>query len=144
MSQTDVGANKFIFSGEKTQITFFPQAPGPLTPGVNPSDGKIEYQGIEGDLTFTGNGIQKQTSPLGTLLTVILQFNNDAGGLNLTLLLPPVTGVTRDQPVTFETIAIKTATRGFIVQPGAVISYEMLPLLGTASDVILPFFVAGS
>jgi hypothetical protein len=144
MSQTDVGANQFTFTGEKTQITYFPQAPGPLTLGVDPSEGKIEYQGIEGDLTFTGNGIQKQTSPLGTLLTVILQFNNDAGGLQLTLLVPPVTGVTGAQPVTFETLAIKTSTRGFIVQSGATISYEVLPLLGTASDVILPFIEAGS
>jgi hypothetical protein len=138
MSQTGPGANKFTFAGENTQITYYPQAPGPLIAGEDTRNGKVEYHGLEGDRNFLGSGIQAQDSPLGKLLTFLLKANNDTGGLALTVLLPNVSGVTGDQPVNFETIAIKTASRGFVAQAGATLTYEVIPLLGTASIVLLP------
>ncbi len=75
---------------------------------------------------------------LGTLLTVVVQPNHDAGPRNFTLLVPRAFGVTRQQPVTFGTLAIKTTTRGFIATPGVALTYDVLPLVGEAKDVILP------
>jgi hypothetical protein len=46
--------------------------------------------------------------------------------------------VTRQQPVTFGTLGIKTTTRGFIATPGVALTYDVLPLVGQANDVMLP------
>jgi hypothetical protein len=46
-------ANQFTFAGDRTQITYFPSAPGPIVIGQKGA-GRLEYQGIEGDLTFSG------------------------------------------------------------------------------------------
>jgi hypothetical protein len=137
-SQTTLGANNFTFAGENMQITYYPQAPGPLIAGQDTRNGKVEYHGLEGDKNFLGSGIQVQDGPLGRMLTILLKANDDSGGLSLTVLLPNVTGVTGDQPVDFATLAIKTASRGFVAQSGATLTYEVLPLLGTASKVLLP------
>jgi hypothetical protein len=48
----------------------------------------LEYQGPEGNLTFYGKDMAVQSSPLGTLLTITLKFNNDTGGITPTLLKP--------------------------------------------------------
>ncbi len=79
--------------------------------------GELIYHGIEGDHTFRGKKITRLDSDLGTLLTVVLQANGDAGGRNFTLVVPKAFGVTRQQPVTFGTLGIKTTTRGFIATP---------------------------
>jgi len=111
-------------------------APGPLR--VGQEGGELIYHGIEGDHTFRGKEITRLDSDLGTLLTVVLQANGDAGGRNFTLLVPKAFGVTRQQPVTFGTLGIKTTTRGFIATPGVGLTYDLLPLVGQAKDVILP------
>ncbi|HMC07715.1 MAG TPA: hypothetical protein VKL22_00120 [Actinomycetota bacterium] len=33
MSNIDLGANEFTFTGDQTQVTYFPVAPGPLHKG---------------------------------------------------------------------------------------------------------------
>jgi hypothetical protein len=138
MSTPNFGANKFTFAGDRTQITYYPTStgPGPIRPGQEP--GRLEYRGIEGDLTFSGQNIELQEGPLGTLVTIILQPNPDIGVGTCTLLVPQVFGVSRDQPLTFETLAIKTTRRGFSAEAGAGRTYTILPLLGKAEDVILP------
>ncbi|HYR63716.1 MAG TPA: hypothetical protein VET24_13935 [Actinomycetota bacterium] len=101
------GANEFTFSGAGTTITFFPATPGPVVAGHE--GGELHYQGPEGDLTFFGSQITRLDSALGTLLTVTLRAPHpDVGGTTSTLVLPQVTGVTRQNPVNFETVGIKT------------------------------------
>ena len=136
MVDQDLGANEFTFTGDRTTVTFFPVAPGPLH--VGDENGELIYQGIEGDHTFRGKEITRLDSDLGTSVTVVLQANHDAGGRNFTLLVPRAFGVTRQQPVTFGTLGIKTTTRGFIATPGVALTYDILPLVGQAKDVILP------
>ena len=136
MVDQDLGANEFTFTGDRTTVTFFPVAPGPLH--VGDEGGELIYHGIEGDLTFRGKEITRLDSDLGTLLTVVLQPNLDAGARNFTLLVPRAFGVTRQQPVTFGTLGVKTSTRGFIATPGVALTYDVLPLVGEAKDVILP------
>jgi hypothetical protein len=128
----DLGANQFTFTGDRTRISYETQTPipnqGPL----------VQYQGPEGDDTFTGDQVTCLDSALGTLLTVVLRPNADAGAINITVLVPEAFGVTRDSPVTFGTIAIKTTSRGFINTPGVELTYDVLPLVGQASQVFLP------
>src|SRR5690242_18880167 len=99
MPTPDLGANKFTFTGDRTQVTYYPTSPGPIRAGQEPG-GRLEYQGIEGYLTFSGQDIELQESPLGTLVTVGLQPNPDIGVRTCTLLLSPVLGVSREKPVT--------------------------------------------
>ncbi|MGH3868800.1 MAG: hypothetical protein ACRDQ4_22310 [Pseudonocardiaceae bacterium] len=132
----DLGANEFTFSGDRTSITFFPTTPGPVV--IGHEGGELRYEGPEGTLTFFGKQINRLDSPLGTLLTVILQPNPDVGRINITVLVPKVFGVTRESPVTFGTVAIKTTSRGFVTGPGVELTYDVLPLVGEAKDVILP------
>jgi hypothetical protein len=131
-----LGANRFTFTGDRTSITFFPVAPGPLH--VGQEGGRLVYQGPEGDFTFNGKEITRVDSALGTLLTVVLHVNTDAGGLTITVVVPPAIGVTRNHPVTFATFAVKTSSRGFILTPGVQFTYTLLPLAGVAEEVILP------
>ena len=136
MVDQNLGANEFTFTGDRTTVTFFPVAPGPVQ--VGQEGGELIYHGTEGDHTYRGKEITRLDSDLGALLTVVLQANVDAGGRNFTLLVPKAIGVTREQPVTFGTLGIKTTTRGFIETPGVELTYDVLPLVGQAKDAILP------
>jgi hypothetical protein len=98
----------------------------------------VTYQGIEGDRTFTGKEISLEATPLGTLLTVPLRPNVDSGGLTVTVLIPQILDVTRGKPVTFTTMAIKATSRGTFASPGAALTYTIIPLVATASIVIMP------
>ena len=137
MSIDDFGANEFTFAGDRTNITYLTQMPGPIPVGTT-DEGRLEYQGPEGDLIFSGNQITRLDSALGTLLTVVLRPNVDAGAINITVLVPKAFGVTRENPVTFGTVAIKTTSRGFIDTPGVELTYDVLPLVGQAHQVIQP------
>jgi hypothetical protein len=137
MSNLDLGANEFMFTGDRTQINYLTRSPGPIRPGEE-DNGSLEYQGIEGDRTFSGKEIQLQESPLGILLTVTLKLRGDTGGLTITVLIPQVIDVTEGNPVTFETIGIKASSRGNLGGPGVELAYTILPLLATAKKVPMP------
>jgi hypothetical protein len=130
------GANELEFTGDRTSITYFPQTPGPVIAGHE--GGELRYAGPEGTFAIYGAQIERLESPLGTLLTVILRPNDDAGAIKLTVLVPDAFGVTHEQPVTFGTLAIKTTGRGFVTSPGVALTYDVLPLVGVARDAILP------
>jgi len=132
MTNHDLGANQFIFAGDRTRINYETQTP---IPGQGPL---LQYQGPEGDHTFTGDQVTCLDSALGILLTVVLGPDADAGAISITILVPKAFGVTRENPVTFGTIAIKTTSRGFINTPGMELTYSVLPLVGQASQVFLP------
>ena len=132
MTNDDLGANQFIFSGDRTQIIYEAQTPIPNQGAM------LQYRGPEGDDTFTGDQITRLDSALGTLLTVTLRPNADAGAMDITVLVPEAYGVTPNSPVTFGTVAIKTTSRGFVNMPGVELTYDVLPLVGQASQVFLP------
>jgi len=137
MAALDLGANRFTFAGDRTYIVYNTQVPGPLRSGVDLSGGQLEYQGPEGNLTFYGKDTAVQSSPLGTLLTITLKFNDDTGGITFTLLIPHVF-VNEANTLNFETLAIKASSRGFIEIDGPELTYTILPMLATASNVIVP------
>jgi hypothetical protein len=142
MATVNLGANEITFVGHGTQITYFPEAPGPLQPGQE--GGRLEYHGSEGNRTFNGQEVSLQESPLGTLVTVTLRFNADAGGLTATVVVPQVFGVTGQNSVEFDTVLVKAASRGFTARPGPQFAYTVLHLKGAAKDVILPFAREGT
>jgi hypothetical protein len=120
-----------------TEIVFFPQAPASES-GELPRGGQLNYQGPEGQLTFTGGEIYQQRTSLGLLVTVVLEPDLDAGQLNLTLVLPPI-NLAGKKAQEFETIAIKTRSQGHVIDPGgATLAYRVLMLEGVAQAVLLP------
>lgn len=133
-------ANKFTFTDSTgiTKIVFFPQSLMP-SPVQSSGGSQLDYQGLEGQFIFSGNEIDQQRSLLGSLISVTLKPNLDAGGLDFTLLLPPV-NLGEQKRQEFETVAIKTKSQGRVINPvGAELTYEVLNLKGVAENVILPF-----
>jgi hypothetical protein len=137
MPTIDLGANEFTFTGDRTQVTYFPLISfGPVHQGQE--GGELIYQDRDGKRTFRGKEIEVLDSPLGTLVTVALSANTGGGSRAFTVLVPKIFEVTRDKPVAFVTVGFTTSSRGTFVSPGADLTYTVLPLLAEAKDVILP------
>lgn len=137
--------NMFTFTDDSgsIQITYYPQAPGPLILG-RPSGGpRLEYQGPEGTFVFPDASPGQQhinvlgASPFGSLVSVTLPPTSDAKTTTLTLFLPPINLAGKDEQ-DFETVAIKTTSYGMPSKEGALLTYEVIPLQGTARHVLLP------
>ena len=131
--------NVYTFSdsqGVKRAI-FYPGAFGPLVVG-QPAGPLLEYNGPEGQLSFRGDDVHQEQNVLGTLISVVIRINADAGGLNFALALPTVhLGNERSQE--FKTIGIMVHSRGRVINPaGAELTYESIPLDGIAEHVIVP------
>ena len=120
--------------GKTTRILFFPHAFGPL--GAPQSrDAQLEYHGPEGELIFRGNDISQEQTALGTVVSVTIKPNADAGGLDFALVLPPV-NLGGEAQQDFETIGIRIMSRGRVREPaGAELAYEVLNLKGAAEDI---------
>ena len=133
-------ANKFTLhdAEDTTQVTYYPTAPGPLISGKTERGPLMEYAGEEGNFSFSGTQIGVANCPLGTLISVTLRPNADAGALLFTLVLPSVSEAPGSKMQSFKTIGIKTHTRGFIVAAGADRTYDVLQLCGAAETVLLP------
>ena len=97
----------------------------------------FNYTDSKGTKNFTGDQIRTQETNIGTMVTVLLELFVDSGGIDLTLLVPPINLGGSAQE--FKTIAILTTTRISIHLPpikGASKSYEVIDLQGTADSVI--------
>jgi hypothetical protein len=79
-------------------------------------------------------------SPFGSLVSVTLAPTSDAKTTTLTLFLPPINLAGKDEQ-DFETVAIKTTSYGMPSKEGALLTYEVIPLQGTARHVLLPLTV---
>lgn len=131
--------NRFILSDcdGTTRIEYYPHALGPLGKGEEgeAADARFEYKGPEGHFVFRGEEIGQEQNILGSLISVTLQPNADAGGLDLGLVLPPV-HLQGEARHAFETIGIKIRSRGRAINPsGAELAYEVINLEGVAEDI---------
>ncbi|HSV64709.1 MAG TPA: hypothetical protein VLJ59_02220 [Mycobacteriales bacterium] len=134
---SDLGANQFTFVGYGVRIVFTTETPGPVMQGKE--GGVLEYHSADGNRVFTGQSeIARQEGPLGTLVTVVLRPRGDTGGLTATVLIPQVSGVTREAGVDFDTVLIRAASRGNLQGPGPALTYTVTDLRATARSVILP------
>jgi hypothetical protein len=143
MTQANPQVNRFRFKDADgtTHITFFPKAPEPIQPNDPPNASQLEYQGPEGQFTFRGNEIDKEASRLGRLVTVTLESGAaDAPPLDITLVFPPL-NLGDEAQLEFETIAVKAKGRGFVPADlsGALLTYEVLNLVGVAEPVVVAF-----
>jgi hypothetical protein len=126
--------NQYTFDDRKggRHITYYPKAPGPLIQGEQ-SGAELDYKGPEGQLRFRGGDkVRLEQNVFGTLISVTIKINADAGGLDFALILPSVhlAGETTQK---FQTIGIMIHSRGRVANPaGADRSYEAIPLDGLA------------
>ena len=130
----------FVNKSGSVQIKYDPSVSAPSTESQRSGGPRLEYHGSEGDLVFprehagpTQVSVQED-SPLGPLVSVILKPTIDAMSVTLTLLLPPINMAGKDQ-LDFETVAIKSTSYGLLPRMGARLTYEVIPLRGTAYSV---------
>jgi hypothetical protein len=97
----------------------------------------LSYSGPEGDLSFSGSGIETLPTALGTEVTVTLETVADLHTITLTVLIPSFR-LPEDHRSTFDTLAIKTTNHTTIAGPpeGAGESYEAIALHGVAKFVL--------
>jgi hypothetical protein len=142
MTRPDRQPNRFILGDcdGVTRIEYYPRALGPLGERGEEEAGeaaqaRFEYKGSEGHFVFHGEEISQEQNILGLLVSVTLQPNADAGGLDFALALPPV-HLPGEARQIFETIGIKIRSRGRVINPsGAELSYEVINLEGVAEDI---------
>lgn len=138
------GDNQFILSDheKKTHVTLNLQTHGPLVQGSTAKAPTLQYQGVEGTFTFSGEQVTVETSALGKMFTVTLNIVPDLRTLLFTLLLPPVTHKAGERKQAFDTLAIKserhTSIQGPPANPGAGTTYTCLKMHGTAAQVEVP------
>ena len=95
----------------------------------------FNYTDLKGTHNFTGDEIRTLKTEIGTMVTVTLKLIIDAGSTALTILVPDfkLEGSAQE----FNTIAIRTTERtSFLPIKGALDSYEVIRLQGTAESVL--------
>jgi hypothetical protein len=148
VTRPDRQPNRFILSDcdGATKIEYYPRALDPVADGEEEGgggeeevdemgDARFEYKGLEGNFVFRGEEISQEQNILGLLISVTLQPNADAGGLDFALVLPPV-HLRGEARQAFQTIGIKIRSRGRVINPsGAELTYEVIHLEGVAEDI---------
>lgn len=137
--------NQFKLSDheKKTHVTLNLQPHGPLVQGATAQAPTLQYEGVEGTFSFSGDQVAAETSALGKMFTVTLNIVPDLRTLLFTLLVPSVTHKAGASTQAFDTIAIKserhTSIQGPPTNPGAATTYTCLKMHGTAAKVQVPF-----
>ncbi len=132
--------NQFILSDyeKKTKVTLRLQKGGPLVQGSAAQGPTLQYEGVEGTHSFSGEQITAETNALGKTFTVILNIVPDLRTLSFTLVIPPVTHKAGERTQAFDTIAIKSERHTSLTgtpSPGAATTYTVLKMHGTAAAV---------
>lgn len=127
---TGLKANFFTFTGKNdTQIVYSSSTTG---------EPQFTYQDRTRNLSFRGDEITVTPSPLGTLVTVQLEFMPDLLTLTATLVLPDVNLGDR-QVIRFSTVVILTTNQTTIGGPdlvtGPIQTYQVVKLAGVAQHV---------
>jgi hypothetical protein len=136
-ARPDRQPNRFTLRGcdDNTHIVFFPKIFIPLGTSGSPADSQFEYDGAEGHLIFRGKDVSQEETSLGSIISVMLRPDADAGGLDFALILPPVS-LGNEMHQEFETIGIKIQSRGHMISPaGAGLAYKAVTLKGIAEDI---------
>jgi hypothetical protein len=126
MTQQNNVPNVYQLAGDGIQVTY--------TVSNTNGEAQLDYQDSQGSRTFTGNQVNSEQSPLGTLVTVFLLQTVDMGSTTLTLVVPGVNlGNTTAQPI--ETFAVVTNNLFSILEmhkPRQTQVYQIYSLQGTA------------
>lgn len=124
-------ANLFTLTGkDDTQIVY-------STSSIT-GDPRLTFRDHARDLSFSGDDISVSTSPLGTLVTVVLEAIPDLQTLTATLVLPDINLGDR-QVVRFATVVVLTANLTSIGGPQLVVgplqTYQVIKVKGVAQQV---------
>ena len=139
--------NKFVFrdpSG-KTNITYYPCAPGPPVVGQK-SGPELDYEGEEGKHVFRAEEITAEDTRLGKLVSVVIPQVEHVGMRPLTVMLclPPVNIAADVMSQAFTTFAVKChgQRQGYMPGPGTPMSYQLMHIEGTAMCEFMPMTAA--
>jgi hypothetical protein len=125
-------SNKFVFTGqsngEALTVTY--------VPGITPGLSALTYQLGAVIKEFTQSHVNVVDTPIGELITVVIQSDLGAPAQDFSILLPalPQSNAT----LKFKTFGVYTTLRGPAIVEGFVPSYHVVNLAGTAEDAIIP------
>jgi hypothetical protein len=96
----------------------------------------LEYRDSRHHVSARGKEIQQVDIGIGTLVTIVLEPNADAGALLFSVVIPPARLVGADETVPIHTLGITTRTAGFILATAQLDNYSVVKLSGEASFVV--------
>ena len=91
------------------------------------------------DLSFTGDALKIEDTPLGQVVTVLLGVAADGSATFLTVMMPPVRLDPFDDETAVETICVRSVYRSYIppaIALGQLVTYEPIALAGKASFIV--------
>lgn len=98
----------------------------------------FEYQDSDVTVTASADKIRTKKTEIGTLATIDVKANADAGAISVTVLLPTV-NLSGQPERALRTVALLTTTTGSLGGSGSVVGqlqrYKSLSLRGTARHV---------
>lgn len=100
---------------------------------------QLSYQDTSFDVSRSGDGVVRETTAIGTLVTIELENIPDLRRVTFTLVLPEINPGPDNQPVVLNTLGVRTTHHMTIGGPGLIIgplqTYETVALCGTAQLV---------
>jgi len=128
------GFNQFqlVSHSGKTKVSYTPDQ-GPIVVGRPPATPFV-YSGPEGEMSFTDNQISWQTTPMGTLLSVVFTPQIALHRKTFSLILPPVAGT---GPHSITTYAVETQEVESVKPHGAQLTYQVERFQGMVEQVAL-------
>lgn len=121
-------ANHYVLKGGEVQVSFSATS---IT-----GDPLVEYRDRRHQVSARGKEIQQVDLGIGTLVTIVLEPNADAGALLFSVVIPPARLVGSAQTVPIHTLGITTRTAGFILNTAQLDNYSVVKLSGEADFIV--------
>ncbi|SUS07350.1 conserved hypothetical protein [uncultured Defluviicoccus sp.] len=105
-----------------------------------PGDPHFSYRDATHDVDRRGDDIRREETALGTLVTIDVEATSDLPTVSFTLVLPSINLGPNKQPVSLQTIGVRTTDHTTAFIPGPILgegqTYETFELKGTARFVV--------
>lgn len=121
-------ANHYVLMGGEVHVSFSATS---IT-----GDPLLDYRDRHHQVSARGKEIQQVDLGIGTLVTIVLEPNADAGALLFSVVIPPARLVGSDQTVPIHTLGITTRTAGFILNTAQLDNYSVVKLSGEADFIV--------
>lgn len=100
---------------------------------------QFSYRDAKRDVSQSGDAIRREMTEVGTLVTIDLETIPDLQTVTFTLVLPMINLGSASQPVTLQTIGVRTTNHTTLAGPGQIVgpvqTYETVALHGIAQYV---------
>jgi hypothetical protein len=101
---------------------------------------QFSYRDATHDVDRSGDDIRSEDTQIGTLVTIGIVVTPDVEAVSFSLVVPRVNLGPNNQPVTLQTIGVRTTDHTTVFGPGPILgagqTYETFDLTGTARFVI--------